>query len=664
MDRSNWTYYNTYHYYGQPYPEAGQHTSQPEAGQTSAGIPVSGASGNQPAPGQPQPYLNPNTPMLIPPSPGADLEYLLHTPQPTAEEGVIPDDALPESSNLQPAARACRRKPRVKRLPPAKERFLAGLDAYERGALLKDCSETLPFTEYIKNDGSLIKKGIPLYQKLTDAEKARLDQAIIGRQGAKFAQPTDKGAFLAGLDNYAQGVKLSDCSTTIEFRFYASDNGRLYSRGKEVYADLSEQDQARVDQALLARNQVYRERSTVAKRFLAGLDNYAQGVPLRYCSATLSYSSYIADDGHLQKQGKEMYAGLSAEDQGRVNQAILSRCQAHYEWLAEDDTVAKRFLAGLDKYAQGVPLKYCSETLPYRNYASDDGHLQKQGKELYECLSKEDQAWVNQALLSRNKERSTLTKRFLASLDDYARGVSIRECSKGIQLNQCVTHDGFLQPRGESIYDSLSKEDKMRVDRALTARGKIVTQSTSADVHKFMDTLEPYGNGRSLEECGKEFGLNKRVGTYLTQEGGLTPRGRRLIENLQPYQQIDVWFAIEKRRQLTNPIGQEPGSPWLPPEMPSSMPELGGMNPTEMTDPMQTEVMQTEAMHFQHRYDSNGLMPQSAPDRLIGRGIEDRMLINILGEEYRVHYTGSSGNPTNENPYGNQFMLVPRMRGG
>ncbi|MEJ2045995.1 MAG: hypothetical protein P8X89_22285 [Reinekea sp.] len=41
------------------------------------------------------------------------------------------------------------------------------------------------------------------------------------------------------------------------------------------------------------------------------------------------------------------------------------------------------------------------------------------------------------------------------------------------------------------------------------------------------------------------------------------------------------------------------------------------------------------------------------------------MLINIQGEVYRVHDTGQrSVNPTNENPLGNIFMLVPRMRGG
>ncbi|MEJ2046366.1 MAG: hypothetical protein P8X89_24190, partial [Reinekea sp.] len=68
---------------------------------------------------------------------------------------------------------------------------------------------------------------------------------------------------------------------------------------------------------------------------------------------------------------------------------------------------------------------------------------------------------------------------------------------------------------------------------------------------------------------------------------------------------------------------------------------------------------------FRHRYDSNGLMPQRAPDRLIGLGIVHDTLINIQGEEYRVHDTGQrSVNLTNENPQGKIIMLVPRMRGG
>ncbi|MEJ2065471.1 MAG: hypothetical protein P8X74_19695, partial [Reinekea sp.] len=71
MDRAYW---NTNHYYSQIYQEYGQRASQPEAGQTSAGLPASGASGSHPAPGQPQPYLNPNLQAQIPSSPGLGWE--------------------------------------------------------------------------------------------------------------------------------------------------------------------------------------------------------------------------------------------------------------------------------------------------------------------------------------------------------------------------------------------------------------------------------------------------------------------------------------------------------------------------------------------------------------------------------------------------------------
>ncbi|MEJ2044717.1 MAG: hypothetical protein P8X74_06710 [Reinekea sp.] len=64
-------------------------------------------------------------------------------------------------------------------------------------------------------------------------------------------------------------------------------------------------------------------------------------------------------------------------------------------------------------------------------------------------------------------------------------------------------------------------------------------------------------------------------------------------------------------------------------------------------------------------YSPHGLIAQSAPDRFVGRGIVNRMLINIQGEVYRVQDMGSSSvGSTNENPYGKSFMKVSRMRGG
>ncbi|MEJ2044389.1 MAG: hypothetical protein P8X89_14045 [Reinekea sp.] len=631
MDRANSNLDNIDLYcYSQTPQEDGQHSTQPETGQPSAGGLASGESGSQPASGQP--YLNPNSPAQIPSSPGPDLEYLLRTPQAITLEDIIQNEAPPEPANHQPAVEK----------QPVKARFLAGLEAFERGASLKDCSPSLPFYDYIRSDGRLVKKGISLSKTLTAEEKERLVQAIVARnqaiatrQGARPKRLPDedmnKEHFLAGLGKYGQGFQLKDCSATLKFKTYVTDKGRLTKAGRELRNSLPLKDRERLNQALRSRKQA--AYVPVAERFLAGLDNYAQGVQLKDCSATISFRNYVSDDAHLHEQGKILFKSLSPEDQARVNRALFCRREMYLKRVMDNASVEERFLAGLDNYEKGVPVRRCSRDIYLRSYFIGDG----------------------------------------------------------------------LSYRGRVLYDKLDEDDKARVNRALTRRKEVIAQRTSGDVAKFMATLEPYGNGLNLLDCGNQSGLVGKAITYLTPEGGLTPKGELLIENLSPDQQIEVMFAIRKRRQFIDPSAQVPEllwqvleSPWQLPEMPLSMPELGGMNPTGMIDPMQTEAMWATAWQltgqampgtwgipsesaessipsygseavgadFQHQYGPYGLMPQLAPDRLIGRGIVRDMLINIQGEVYRVHDMGGSVNPTNENPQGKKFMLVPRMRGG
>jgi hypothetical protein len=608
---------------------------QPEVGQTSAGVPPREASGSQPA--LDLPYLSTNVQAQILSSSGPDLGCLLRAPQPSAVEEIIQNDVSLEPPNPRPAVEACRRKTIARGLPPAKERFLAGLEAFGRGALLKDCSSSLRFSNYINSDGKLsIRRGVPLYGELTAAEKTRLDQAIIARQGAKLIRLADedtvKERFMEGLDNYAQGVKLKDCAATLQYKFYASDDGRLQKPGQKLRDSLPLEEQSLVDQALLCRNRIYRERSTdnrtVEERFLAGLDNYVQGVPLTECSASLDFGRYVSNDGHLQKAGQKLCDSLPPEDQARISQALLSR------------------------------------------------------HDIY---------------LKRSMNKAPLVERFLATLSDYAGGVPIKKCSRDIFLNNYVTDDGYLQPgRGETLYNKLSGDDKVRVDRALTARGRMFIQRTSRDVGQFLATLEPYGDGLPLQQCRKRPGLKRKVTTYLTEEGGLTSRGKRLIENLQPSQRNEVSDVIAKRQRYMELNSQVPEPPWQRPEMSASVLEQGGIDPTATADPMQTEAMWATAWQltgqavpgmwgipsesaespipsygceavgadFQHQYGPYGLMPQLAPERLIGRGIMRDTLVNIQGEVYRVHDMGISVNPTNENPQGKQFLLVPCTQGG
>ncbi|MEJ2074507.1 MAG: hypothetical protein P8X79_13730 [Reinekea sp.] len=239
---------------------------------------------------------------------------------------------------------------------------------------------------------------------------------------------------------------------------------------------------------------------------------------------------------------------------------------------------------------------------------------------------------------------------------------------------------------GAPPYNRFCPNDKDRVDRALTDRGRVVTQRTAKDVPKFMDTLEPYGNGLSLQKCGNWSGLKRKETSYLTSEGGHTRKGKRQIENLRPDQRNEILDAITKRQRHIELNPQMPEPSWQWPEMLSPMPEMDPAHRMQM-EAMRATTWQLTSQavpgplespeppipyydsdavgaDFQHEYGSNGLLPQRAPERLIGQGIVRDMLVNIQGEVYRVHDMGSSVNPTHENPQGKKFMLVPRMRGG
>ncbi|MEJ2044388.1 MAG: hypothetical protein P8X89_14040 [Reinekea sp.] len=654
MDSVNSNHYNAEHYYS--YSQIPQEGGQ--AGQTSAG-----ASWSQPAPGQL--YPNPNWQAQIPSSPEQDLEYLLRTPQPIAVEDIIQNDALP---NPQPAVGKRRGKARQE-LPSPKERFLAGLDHYAQGAKLKDCSATLPFSDYIHCDGSLAKRGRFLYDSFTKAEKTRLNQAITARQGAIPERMVDedivKEHFLAGLDHYAQGVPLKGCSANVKFKTYVTDTGRLTKAGVDLCSSLPSEDWDRVNQALCSRRQL--ASGPVAIRFLAGLDNYARGVNLVDCSAILIFKAYVTDDGRLSKRGQKLRTDLSPEDRARLDQALFCRREIYSRRVMGKDPVAERFLAGLDNYARGVCLSQCSTDIIFYHYVTDDGRLRPE--------------------------------------------------------------------RGQRLYNKLGPDDKVRVNQALTARRRIASERLSGDLDQFMATLEAYGDGLNLLDCETQSGFMGTVTTYLTSEGGLTYKGELLIENLQPDQQIDVWYAIEKRRQFLDPSAQIPESIWQLPEMSSSMPELGGMDPTLMVDPIRTEAMydpmqteaaydpmqtgamydpmQTEAAYdpmqtgtmvdpiwtetmwatawqltgqavpgpsesaepptpyydsgavgadFQHQYGSEraDTTVSAGPPHRPGNRAQYADQYPGLG----VQDMGSSGNPTNEEPQGKRFIALSRMRGG
>jgi hypothetical protein len=334
-----------------------------------------------------------------------------------------------------------------------------------------------------------------------------------------------KAQFLADLDNYAQGVKLTKCSSSLRFWDYINDNGNLVRGGISLYEEFSDAEKAQLDQAIIARQGAKliqsADKESVTERFLEGLDNYAQGVLLKDCSATLDFGCYATDEGELHQKGRNLRAILPPAAQDRVNQALLRRRQTKLEQAMVNAPAGERFLAGLEKYARGAPLTECSATLEFKGYVSDLGYLHAKGRYL----------------------RATLLP-----------------------------------------------EDQERVDRALTDRRRIAAERLSGDVPHFQAALLSYGNGLDLQTCGKQSGLKRKIDRYqkieryFTQEGGLAPKGELLIENLQPDQQNEVWRAIKNRRRCLDPSAQVP-------EVPASMPEQGGMDPTAMVDPMQTEAM-------------------------------------------------------------------------
>ncbi|MEJ2045519.1 MAG: hypothetical protein P8X89_19835 [Reinekea sp.] len=464
-------------HYSQPYQEYGQHSSQPETGQTFGGVVESGPSWSYPTPGQPQSYPDSNFPQWIPPSPslGSDLEYLLRTPQPTPLANILQNDASPElpgPSNAQ-------------ELPgPSNAQELPGPSNAQPG----------------------VKK----------------------RRRRDFAEIRE--LFLAGLDNYAQGCPLKDCSETLHFFQYVTDAGERKADGDSLYTRLEQKDKDRFDQAIADRK-ACKGGPKVRTSFMEGLNAYANGAPLKDCSETILYDTYVSSKGYLHKRGVKLYNKLAQGDKDRIDDALRARKRFNVERTATtDDSPMDAFLGGLEAYASGALLKDCSANNKYFQYA---------------------------------------------------------------------TNDGRLAPMGERLYKMLVGEGKALVDGALAARRKRAAEQISGDLYCFLNALEPYSKGLDLNTCGEQSGLMRRAKMYFTPGCGLTARGNLLIENLQPNEQLEVLNKVELRRQSLDPSAHVPvpvpDSLWQWPETLLPMPEMGGMNQAETVDPMQTEAMRATA---------------------------------------------------------------------
>ncbi|MEJ2044658.1 MAG: hypothetical protein P8X74_13450 [Reinekea sp.] len=295
-------------------------------------------------------------------------------------------------------------------------------------------------------------------------------------------------------------------------------------------------------------------------------------------------------------QSIALEAGIQNDASPESSRAVEKR---HRKRLAE---VTEQFMAGLEKYAQGRRLTECAETIRFAHYVTTYGHLRDRGENLIKTLSPRDRDRVHQALAARQEiydgPNNTTMDRFLGGLEAYARGASLQDCSETIKYAQYASADGQLRDRGKVLYRKLAeKEGEARVNEALAARREKAAERISGDIPHFLAALVPYSNGQDLEECGKKSGLKnkveryQKVERYFTLEGGLTAKGKLLIENLSQEQQDYVSRMLEQRRQCMEQSTQAQEPPQQQPEMPASMPEMAVMNQAAMTGPMQTEAM-------------------------------------------------------------------------
>ncbi|MEJ2042823.1 MAG: hypothetical protein P8X74_08735 [Reinekea sp.] len=187
-----------------------------------------------------------------------------------------------------------------------------------------------------------------------------------------------------------------------------------------------------------------------------------------------NYGLYNYNIDHYYSQASQENAQYASQPEaGQTSGVSASASMAN-------ERVKVQFLAGLERYAQGVPLNECSTTLEFGCLVTNSGRLTREGHALYRSnLSRDEQQRVDLALHSRRINQFTSSARveegFLASLENYVRGVSAMDCSRDIPINRYITDDGHLQPGpGESLYNSLSSDDRERVDQALTVRREVI----------------------------------------------------------------------------------------------------------------------------------------------------------------------------------------------
>jgi len=301
------------------------------------------------------------------------------------------------------------------------EKFLAGLVPYAAGKMLKECeheSGLASFFNYLSAAGGLQKAGKALYDKLPPEQQAEVDQAIEARKVTQVTKTMATGStvekFLRGLKPYAAGKSLAECRSESGlggFYNYLAATSGLLKAGQALYDELPPEQQAKVDQAITSRKMALvaktMDTESTIKKFFAGLAPYASGKTLTECECKCglaAFPNYLSDAGELQKAGQALYDKLPPEQQAKVDQAIMARKVARVAKAMNTKSTIEKFLAGLVPYAAGKTLTKCereSGLAYFPNYLSDAGKLKEKAQAIYDKLPPEQQAEVDQALLSR-----------------------------------------------------------------------------------------------------------------------------------------------------------------------------------------------------------------------------------------------------------------------
>ncbi|UIF89092.1 hypothetical protein KAF44_28495 (plasmid) [Cupriavidus necator] len=261
------------------------------------------------------------------------------------------------------------------------------------------------------------------------------------------------------------------------------------------------------------------------------------------------FDTYLTKTGSLGKNGRVIFSKLPPEQKHEIEKAIHLRMEKNLDSVSPLES----FFLALDPYSRGASLSDCAKISGVKNmsiYFTKDGYLAPIGLSLYQKLSEEQQREVDASLAARRETVCTpFLDRFMAAVDLYSHGVSLKECEQrsGLKnISNYFSSKGKLMVQGEFAYRRLSDDQRRKVDASLLARVKQTMLSESVP-ERFVAALEPYALNKSVTECGQISGL-QNASAYFFKDGSLKKDGESIYRRLPPELQQTVNEAIERRR--------------------------------------------------------------------------------------------------------------------